>query len=357
MDDLRKHPREYNFVQAVRVIQQNRLKTLVPGARAQRSKSLLLGYDSHPDAEPVRFVASNTLNAEAADICSINRPAGKKESPAAEGRQTLEVSFTGLTGTLGALPHHYTSLILTRLRNKDTTLRDFLDLFNHRAISLFYRAWEKYRFPFVQERLETDSRESLFVQSLYSFAGMGLPALRNRQQLRDVFFLKYAALFAQQTRSAKSLQNMLCEYFRIPVRVTQFCGYWMTLAESSRTALPSRQNPLGRYNRLGKGIVLGTRVWDVQSKFRVRIGPIDAHELRGYLPDGNLMRPVCEATRCYAGSDFDFEVEIRVRNDTIEPVRLTAGTAAGFQLGRNSWLVSRPHERGTTSVVFQSDEV
>ena len=57
------------------------------------------------------------------------------------------------------LPYCYTELILERLREKDTSFASFLDIFNHRMISLFYRAWEKYRFPVTYyRRKKIDSR-------------------------------------------------------------------------------------------------------------------------------------------------------------------------------------------------------
>ncbi|MFO0888032.1 MAG: type VI secretion system baseplate subunit TssG [Isosphaeraceae bacterium] len=66
------------------------------------------------------------------------------------------VSFFGLTGPSGALPRHYTEILLQQLREKDSPLCDFLDLFNHRLVSLFYRAWEKYSLPVTYERTRLD---------------------------------------------------------------------------------------------------------------------------------------------------------------------------------------------------------
>src|SRR5205823_4143592 len=55
------------------------------------------------------------------------------------------------------------------------------DLFNHRFISLFFRAWEKYRFYVPYERGEYAKAEpDPFTLGLFSLVGMGVPQLRNR---------------------------------------------------------------------------------------------------------------------------------------------------------------------------------
>lgn len=357
MDDLLKHPREYNFFQAVRLLQLAWLQRSAGRSGTHRFRSQLVGYDNTAQFEPVRFSGLCSLNTEAADIVSIAKQPSGDQTSNDENRYQLNVSFTGLTGTLGALPHHYSTLIQTRLRNKDTTLRDFLDLFNHRLISLFYRAWEKYRFPFTQERLQGESQECLFVRSLYSICGMGVPALRNRLELDDRFFLKYCGHFTAQTRSAKALENMICEYFGVRAKIVQFCGRWLNLEESSRSRLSSRHNPRGQFCQLGRGLVSGRRVWDIQSKYRIHIGPIDASDLPRYLPGGTLIRPICEAANCYTGSEMEFEVELRVDNTTLNPIRLGFEREGGSQLGRNCWLVSRKQSAGASSVVFQSSTV
>lgn len=357
MDDLLKSPRDYNFFQSVRLLQQAWLRQLAARSRSQRMKSSLIGSDHHANNEPLSFSALYTLDSEAADVVSIKKLAPPDEGSESSARYQLEVSFTGLTGTLGALPHHYSSLIQTRLRNKDHTLRDFFDLFNHRQISLFYRAWEKYRYPFVQERLQKVSQECLMIRSLYSLAGLGLESYRNRRQLDDRFYLKYGSLFAALPRSANSLERMLCDYFEIRAKVIQFCGRWMNLEDSSRSRLTSRHIPGGQYCQLGRGVVLGTRVWDVQSKYRIQIGPIDAQELRRYLPGGDVIRPISEAARSFTGAEVEFEIELKVNRSTLHPISIGFDTQGGYQLGRNCWLVSQQQTTGDSSVVFQSETV
>ena len=123
----------FRFFQAVRL-----LGRVYPGRQP-------VGRDASPTDEAVRFRSRATLEFPASDIQEISPP--QDGSPA-----QMLVNFMGLTGPSGALPQHYTELVLERMRVKDHALRDFLDLFNHRMLSLFYRAWEKYRFLLPYER-------------------------------------------------------------------------------------------------------------------------------------------------------------------------------------------------------------
>ncbi len=61
---------------------------------------------------------------------------------------------------------------MERVRYKDHALWEFLDLFNHRFLSLFHRAWEKYRFPIVYE----SGGEDPFTEGLFALIGIGTAA-------------------------------------------------------------------------------------------------------------------------------------------------------------------------------------
>ena len=74
------------------------------------------------------------------------------------------------------LPLHYTDLVVDRMRERDTSMQDFFDIFNHRMISLFYQAWEKYRFTIPYERGERDR----FSHHLLALIGLGTPGLQER---------------------------------------------------------------------------------------------------------------------------------------------------------------------------------
>src|SRR5207302_6900125 len=132
------------------------------------------------------------------------------------------INFMGLTGPSGVLPLYYTEMLLERLRQKDPVLRDFLDIFNHRMISLFYQAWEKYRFTIAYERGELDR----FSHHLLDLIGLGTGGLQNRQDVTDDSLIYYSGLLGLNTRSAAALEQILIDYFDAPVHIEQFVGAW-----------------------------------------------------------------------------------------------------------------------------------
>ena len=169
---LAAEPFSFEFFQAVRL-----LAGLFP-ARQE------VGRFQPPASEVVRFSAHATVSFPASEIQSLSLPE--------DGQPLMTVNFMGLTGPLGVLPLYYTELVMERLRARDTGLRDFLDVFNHRSISLFYQAWEKYRFPIAYERGGATTSSEM----LQSMVGLGTPALANRQAVGDEALLFYTGLLA-----------------------------------------------------------------------------------------------------------------------------------------------------------------
>jgi type VI secretion system protein ImpH len=341
-EQLLAEPYRFDFFQAVRLLES--VARHNPRRRAEP-----VGYDQAPEQEVVRFRAMPALSFPAAAVHQIR--SADEAAPAA-----MSVTFLGLTGPLGALPPHYTSQLLRRLRNRDLALRDFLDLFNHRTVSFFYRAWEKYRLPFAYERSRLDGRgeaEDLVTRCLYCLVGMGTRGLRDRRSVDDEAFVFYGGHFAHFPRSAVSLEAMLGDYFEMPVRVQQVQGQRLVLEEADRSLLPGPEHRLGRCCQLGVNLISGDRVWDVQSKFRVRIGPLGYSQFRGFMPDGDGLRALGQMTRAYVGPELDFDVQVVLRRAEAPECRLEAAGSNAPRLGWNTWVHSDPLERDVEDAVFQ----
>jgi len=145
--------------------------------------------------------------------------------------------------------------VLERLRAKDTTTRAFFDIFNHRMISLFYQAWEKYRFIIAYERGERDR----FSHHLLDLIGLGTPGLQDRQAIPDDSLLFYSGLLSLHPRSGTALRQILWDYFEVPVQVEQFIGGWYPLDKPTQCCFDkgtsySEQVASGRSSAMKSGI-------------------------------------------------------------------------------------------------------
>jgi type VI secretion system protein ImpH len=234
---------------------------------------------------------------------------------------------------------------MERLRARDTTLRDFLDIFNHRSISLFYQAWEKYRFPIAYERGEPDRFSLLLLSAL----GLGTPGLEKRQKVSDESLMFYGGLVAQQPRSAVALQRLLSDYFDVPVEVEQFVGAWSSLDRDTQTRFEDSE---GFSTQLGWGAVVGDEVWDLQSRVRVKLGPLPLKKYLEFLPSGTAYAPLRALTRFFSGDDLDFEVQLILEREEVPACVLGAEGEQAPRLGWATWVKSVPLGRDPADTVL-----
>jgi len=338
----------FAFFQAVRI-----LERLYPDRER-------VGLAARPGREVVRFGARLSLTFPASEIQQVTvricDKAVKQKGltfSASEIQQVtvrdgdqpqMTVNFMGLTGPLGVLPVPYTELLMERVSRKDYVLRDFLDLFNHRMISLFYRAWGKYRFPFAYEQ-----KDDAFSQYLADLIGMGTPGLQGRLAVNDKVFLYYSGLVGQRPRSLTALAGMLCDYFEVPVRGEQFVGRWVPLGQENVTALGLRNT------EVGVNTICGTRIWDRQSKFRLRLGPLDREQFRSFLPSGDAFLPLTQLVRLFVGQEYDFDVQLVLKKDDVPACQLKTGVEEGPRLGWSSWLKTREFTRDAEESILACD--
>jgi type VI secretion system protein ImpH len=325
--ELTNHPGRFDFFQAVRL-----LHRLLADREA-------VGTFAAPQREVVRFTVNNFLGFPPSQIHELNWT--EHAAP------RMSINFFGLTGPMGVLPHRYTELIRERNRSKDRTLQDFFDFFNHRLISLFYRAWEKYRFYVGYER----NREDRLSRCLLSLVGLGLPALEARQQpVRDETFLFYSGLFSLQPRSAVACEQILAEYFDVPVEIEQFVGAWRTLEDTDQCRL---RESVPYSDQLGFGAVIGEEVWDRQSRVRIRLGPLSARQYRSFLPNGNAWEALRTLTRFFGGGEIEFEIQLILREAEVPSCTLGATDADAPLLGWLSWVKSNvPLKRNPEDTVL-----
>lgn len=358
-----------------------------------RLRNREIDLDSVLEAPPIRFRAHQSLAFPSSEVFDLrgfpNRPSRRLE---------MTVTFLGLTGSMGALPRYYTEKVIERMQKRDFVLRDFLDLFNQRLIMLFSDAGQKYRFWFAYEQavqigrirkdqgtqkyrgfvIEDRPKVDKVSQNLLDLGGFGTPlqrykdivrgALANRLNVADETLRHYAGLFSQSHRSALGLEQLLSGFFGTTVRVQQFVGQWLTLPEEYRTCMPVREEVVTpgetkksttpkpptktAVPRLGQNTVIGSRIWEVQGKFRIRLGPLTYQRFLDYLPVGAAFRKLAQLARVYVRGGFDYDVQPTLLGNEVPWCKLGGDEQPGSRLGWNTWIRNKQFEEPVDDAVF-----
>ena len=341
---LFRDPWHFQFFQAVRLLE---------GLDSTRGP---VGRFHRPSHEAARFCAHVSLEFPASQIQELE--------PAKDGPPRMTVNFMGLIGPLGVLPTVITELVEERvLFKRDRTLRDFLDLFNHRMISLFYQAWEKYRFSVAFERegrarqrresepKGTKGKKDRLAQHILDLAGLGMTPLQERSsEVRDESLVYYGGLFSQHPPAAVNLQALISDYFGVPVRIQQFVGSWYPLDEETQFCMGDQAGPS---QQLGMGAVVGDEVWDQQSTVRIQLGPLTLEQYLDFLPeDGRAYPKLCHLTRLFC-NEIDFEAQLILKRDETPDCELGREDASAPRLGWVTWGKSRPMDRDPGDTILK----
>jgi len=307
----------FSFFQAVRLLE------------AQVADDVPVGHQGPPAREAVLLRPNASFGFPRADVEAVEpRPGGKGALPPFR----MTVNFLGLYGTVSPLPAFLTESIIASDLD-ETPRRDFLDLFHHRLLSLFYRCWRKYRYH-VEYRPGGEDAQSL---RMHALAGLGAEPLRRGLELDWERMLAYVGLLSQQGQPAAKLQAMLSDYLGgVPVRLEPFVERWVTVDDEARGSLGRKAT------RLGRDLVLGGRVRDVAGKFRVVGGPLTFAALQRPLPGGTHHRPLRDLLALALREPLAFDVVLRVKDGEAPALDLAADNPC--RLGWTTWLGRPPRK-------------
>lgn len=234
-------------------------------------------------------------------------------------RPIMWMNLVSLGGRSGPLPEVYTDMIKERMRFKDTSFRDFLDIFNHRMASLWYRLRKKMLPGFVQKPASTTP----VGEAGLCLAGVPHIHLLQGTTLKPSLMVAAQGLLWAQHRSLEGLQTLLEDYFHHPVKIEPWQGGWNNIHEDEASRLG------GPWNRLGHDSILGKRSWNTVQGLRIHIDKVDA---QAEFPIDEWR----DVIRLYVGLHMRVYVHLHYLHHTIKRIRLRP--APGFFLGRNTWL-------------------
>lgn len=263
--------------------------------------------------------------------------------PARPGRPgRLLVHLFGLLGPNGPLPLHLTEYVLDRVRRHgDRALQDFLDVFHHRLLSLFWRAH-----ACAEPAIEADRPDSdRFADRVLALSGFRLPGAGGGAAGHVRRY--WTAHLAQKARNAEGLCAMLAGYFRMPIRIVQFVGRWLPMPGTGRCRLGGS----AAGSQLGRTAFLGEEIWDCAQTVRIVCGPLSLGRYEQMLPAGASWPRLCELVRDYLGDELAWEAALVLRRTEVPQARL----GSAVRLGWTSWLGSEPAARDRDDLVLRSD--
>jgi type VI secretion system protein ImpH len=257
-------------------------------------------------------------------------------------------AFMGLLGGNGTLPAHYTESIAAHLLfEKDEGPKAFLDTFSNRAVALFYQAWRKYRLEF---KYQADGKDQ-FLPLLLSFAGLGHASLQSKggdeqDGVLDQTMAYYAAALMQRPASAAYMQQILNEYFAVPISIEQFVGAWYDVP-------PEQQTMLGLTNAtLGAQAMVGARVWQRDLRMRIVIGPLARTVFETFLPGARAARSLEKMLNMFNKLCLEYEVHLILRQKDVQGISLASERVNG-RLGWDSFLISEEAQSDRQDVQYE----
>ena len=319
--DLEKDPFAYDFFQAVRLLQ------------SRFADKPRIGCSLSPTQDPVRFAQSPSLAFPPSTLESVQAGPG--------GVPKVLVNFFGLLGPNGPLPIHLTEYARERERHfNDRTIASFINVFNHRLLSFFFRAWAASRKSVDLDRPD-EQNYAVYIGSLF---GIGLESLQDRDAVPDWAKLYFSGRLSCQTRNAEGLEAILEEYFDIPTEVQTFSGRWMDVPPDSLCQLGASPET----GSLGLTTIVGSRIWDCQLSFRLKLGPMSLADYERMLPSGAAFQRLKYWILNYCGDHFFWDAQFILR--AAEAPDVVLGKSG--RLGWTTWLKTKPLPRDADDLIL-----
>lgn len=311
---LLSRPQRYNLFQAIAL-----LERATPSAAP-------LGR-GNGDGEAVRLSGHVSIAFDASDVRAVTQSqAGGPWSQTAHTRYVLTTPVMTLAGASGPLPLAYTELVLQRRAARDHATADFLDIFNHRFLSFFYRGRKKHALGLNGSAPQA----SALVRCLDALSDLGYArGLAGPRQER--LWVRHAGLLGVAARSMTGLLAMLADRLGLAVRGQQFVGQWRVLDPQDHSRLG------GKGLTLNASRALGGKVWDQAAGIRIEFLDLSAAQFDRLLPGGADHELALWLVRCHVRRDLNVDFVLHARP------RATAcalGGATGARLGWTSWATA-----------------
>ena len=301
---LKENPDKYHIFQALRLIE---------AAYAHKPR---LGRSRRPAQDAVRLKQRIDMGFASSTVARFV----PQDEQTGEAGELAQYMF-GLFGPNGPLPLHLTEYAYNRQHSfRDPTFKAFADMFHHRMLSLFYRAYASGE---PTSSFDRKGEVDPFAQKVAAFAGLRGAALADRDAMPDLAKLRYAGRLSNGTRNEEGLVALISGFFGAPATMESFVGTWLELDPKDTWELGNPHTPA----KLGQSCSIGSKVWTRQAKFRFRVGPVGLAEYKRLLPGGDGLKRLKALVNSYMGEAMLWDMNLVLKAGEAEVAMLAAPVA------------------------------
>lgn len=245
------------------------------------------------------------------------------------GGAHLDVFSPGLCGVDGPMSYDLTGMVMSQSRNNyDYALQRFLDIINHRFITLYYRACTQNDTAISFDRLGNDLVRSI-QRSLSGADAHGEFSLAP-------FLAETATQYALfGIYGSKGLELLLKLFLGFDIQVQERVFSTHSIPRELHCRLGKKYEA-----SLGVNTQIGTHFFSNTKKFILKIGPVDFSQCEQLLPGTKKYRKILELVNFYMRKPMDFDIEFVLNKKSIPGISLN-----GFSsLGRSCFFKHRDQD-------------
>lgn len=291
----------------------------------------LLGISQNPKDDPIRFRPHRGMGFPVTEIKGVDSLDEYRKSKI----PSIRTTFLGLYGITSPLPTSYLDDI-SQYRDGTDSLTDFLDIFNHRLTTQFYRIWRKYSYPATFGEGGSDNTS----QYLYGLIGLGIPGCAEHVASPLSRFLALLGILRLPTRTAEGISALV--KLLAPATQVEVLPHDPRRIALNKPTKISCQQPITLENKP----VLGDYAIDVNSQVLIKLHTEEKAEAKGWLPDGSIYQDFMALLRVYLGSRVNARLCLTLPRHLLPDASLSTRKTQGVQLGRTA--VMRPYQPITT---------
>ncbi|HAV64559.1 MAG TPA: type VI secretion system baseplate subunit TssG [Verrucomicrobiales bacterium] len=327
IDEIAANPPGFDFFAAIRRVQ------------AEFSDRPRIGCSLRPSGDPIRFAQTPALDFAPSTLESLQVSADDPTRP-----PTLFARHFGVFGPNGALPLCLTEYARDRIyHHGDRTFAAFCNVFHHRLMSLFFRAWAESNKAVDMDR----PGDSHWVHYLGALFGLSGEAFWNRDSVPDRAKLYFSGRLVAQSRNAEGLAAIVRDFFNVDTELVPFVGRWMNLPDEYQWKLGDSRDT----GSLGRTTIVGSRVWAGQLHFRLRLGPMRLVDLERMLPSGGSFRRLRDWVRLYTTDQFTWDVQMILAREEVPAVQLGKSGRVGW----TTWLKTKPFDHDAEDIIVNPE--